>query len=113
MATEGALHESRTTLRPDRPRRLGHRRIERARRSFCANAGRERGQGRPVARRVERLNELKKRIEASSGQAIAVQADVLDRAAMTRAFDAAEAAFGTVTILVNNAGIAHSDRVYE
>jgi len=66
-----------------------------------------------VARRVERLNELKKRIEASSGQAIAVQADVLDRAAMTRAFDAAEAAFGTVTILVNNAGIAHSDRVYE
>ncbi|HWP16541.1 MAG TPA: SDR family NAD(P)-dependent oxidoreductase, partial [Xanthobacteraceae bacterium] len=26
-----------------------------------------------VARRVERLNELKKRIEASSGQAIAVQ----------------------------------------
>ena len=64
-----------------------------------------------VARRVERLNELKKRIEASSGQAIAVQADVLDRAAMTRAFDAAEAAFGTVTILVNNAGVTHADRV--
>ena len=28
---------------------------------------------------------------------------------MTRAFDAAEKAFGTVTILVNNAGVAHAD----
>ena len=26
---------------------------------------------------------------------------------MARAFDAAEKAFGTVTILVNNAGVAH------
>ena len=34
---------------------------------------------------------------------------MLDRAAMTRAFDEAEKAFGTVTILVNNAGVAHSD----
>ena len=31
-------------------------------------------------------------------------------AAMTRAYDAAEKAFGTVTILVNNAGIAHGGR---
>ena len=41
---------------------------------------------------------------------IAIEADVLDRAAMARAFDAAEKAFGTVTILVNNAGVAHADR---
>ena len=33
--------------------------------------------------------------------------------AMTRAFDAAEKAFGTVTILVNNAGIAHGGRAVE
>ncbi len=38
---------------------------------------------------------------------------MLDRDAMKRAFDAAEKAFGTVTILVNNAGITHADRVHE
>src|SRR5262249_59666065 len=32
---------------------------------------------------------------------------------MTRAFDEAEKAFGTVTILVNNAGVAHSGRAVE
>jgi NAD(P)-dependent dehydrogenase (short-subunit alcohol dehydrogenase family) len=32
---------------------------------------------------------------------------------MMRAFDAAEKAFGTVTILVNNAGVAHADRAVE
>jgi 3-oxoacyl-[acyl-carrier protein] reductase len=32
---------------------------------------------------------------------------------MTRAFDEAEKAFGTVTILVNNAGVAHSGRALE
>jgi len=66
-----------------------------------------------VARRVERLEALKTKIEAAGGQAIAVEADVLDRGAMVRAFEAAEKAFGTVTILVNNAGITHADRVYE
>ena len=66
-----------------------------------------------VARRVERLEALKKKIEAADGQVIVVEADVLDRAAMVRAFDAAEKAFGTVTILVNNAGIGHADRVHE
>lgn len=39
------------------------------------------------------------------GQAIAVQADVGDPAAVARLFDAAEAAFGGVDVLVNNAGI--------
>ena len=63
-----------------------------------------------VARRADRLVDMKKSIEAAGGRAIAVEADVTDRAAMTRAFDAAEKAFGTVTILVNNAGIAHSSR---
>src|ERR1051325_8897923 len=62
-----------------------------------------------VARRVERLKDLQRKIEASGGQAMSVEADVLDRGAMTRAFDAAEQAFGTVTILINNAGITHAD----
>jgi 3-oxoacyl-[acyl-carrier protein] reductase len=64
-----------------------------------------------VARRADRLDAVKKKIEAAGGQAIAAEADVLDRAAMVRAFDAAEKAFGTVTILVNNAGITHADRI--
>jgi len=61
-----------------------------------------------VARRAERLADMKTAIEAAGGRAIAVEADVTDRAAMARAFDVAEKAFGTVTILVNNAGIAQS-----
>ena len=66
-----------------------------------------------VARRAERLKDLQKKIEAAGGQAIAVEADVLDRAAMVRAYEAAEKAFNTVTILINNAGITHADRVHE
>jgi NAD(P)-dependent dehydrogenase (short-subunit alcohol dehydrogenase family) len=61
-----------------------------------------------VARRADRLLDLQQAIEAAGGRAIAVEADVTDRAAMVAAFDAAEQAFGTVTILVNNAGIAQS-----
>jgi NAD(P)-dependent dehydrogenase (short-subunit alcohol dehydrogenase family) len=61
-----------------------------------------------VARRVDRLAALKTEIEGKGGRAVAIEADVTDRAAMSGAFDAAEQAFGTVTILVNNAGIAQS-----
>ena len=63
-----------------------------------------------VARRAERLEALKDEIEGKGGKAVAIEADVTDRAAMTRAFDAAEQAFGTVSILVNNAGIAQSSK---
>jgi NAD(P)-dependent dehydrogenase (short-subunit alcohol dehydrogenase family) len=66
-----------------------------------------------VARRADRLKALKDEIESKGGKAVAIEADVTDRAAMTRAFDAAEKAFGTVTILVNNAGIAHGGRAVE
>ena len=66
-----------------------------------------------VARRADRLDAVKARIEKSGGKAIAIEADVCDRAAMRAAFDAAEKNFGTVTILVNNAGVAHSGRAVE
>jgi 3-oxoacyl-[acyl-carrier protein] reductase len=66
-----------------------------------------------VARRADRLAAVQARIEAAGGRAIAVEADVLDRAAMLRAFDAAETAFGIVTVLINNAGVAHSNRAVE
>jgi 3-oxoacyl-[acyl-carrier protein] reductase len=66
-----------------------------------------------VARRADRLAALRARIEAAGGRALAVEADVVDRDAMCRAFDAAETAFGTVDILINNAGVAHTDRAVE
>jgi 3-oxoacyl-[acyl-carrier protein] reductase len=66
-----------------------------------------------VARRADRLADLQKSIEAAGGRAVAIEADVTDRDAMTRAYDAAEKAFGTVTILVNNAGIAHGGRALD
>src|SRR6201987_2017426 len=66
-----------------------------------------------VARRAERLDGLKGKITAAGGRAVAIAADGLDRAAKTKAFDAAEKAFGTVTILVNNAGVAHAGRAGE
>jgi 3-oxoacyl-[acyl-carrier protein] reductase len=66
-----------------------------------------------VARRADRLAAVKARIDEAGGRAVAIAADVLDRDAMRRAFDVAEKAFGTVTILVNNAGVAHADRAVE
>jgi 3-oxoacyl-[acyl-carrier protein] reductase len=66
-----------------------------------------------VARRHDRLAEVARRIKAAGGHAVTVAADVLDRDAMKKAFNAVEAEFGTVTILVNNAGIAHADRAIE
>jgi 3-oxoacyl-[acyl-carrier protein] reductase len=66
-----------------------------------------------VARRPERLEAVKSRIEQSGGRAITLAADVRDLPAMRAAFDAAEKAFGTVTIVVNNAGVVHSGRAVE
>jgi 3-oxoacyl-[acyl-carrier protein] reductase len=66
-----------------------------------------------VARRADRLGGIVARIEKSGGRVIAAAADVRDRAAMAAAFDAAEKAFGTVTILVNNAGVASAGRAVD
>jgi 3-oxoacyl-[acyl-carrier protein] reductase len=66
-----------------------------------------------VARRADRLAQVKKQIEAKGGRVAAIEADVLDPKAMQRAFDRAEAALGTVNVLVNNAGVTHSGRAIE
>lgn len=49
--------------------------------------------------------QLVSRIEATGGLAIACKADVADPTSVATLFDAAEAAFGGVDVLVNNAGI--------
>jgi len=66
-----------------------------------------------VARRAERLEAFKADLEKSGAKVVAIAADITDRDAMIAAFDTAEKALGTVTILVNNAGIAHGGRAVE
>lgn len=45
------------------------------------------------------------RIMGAGGKAVTVKADIADGDAVTRLFDAAEATFGGIDVLVNNAGI--------
>jgi 3-oxoacyl-[acyl-carrier protein] reductase len=66
-----------------------------------------------VARRTDRLAAVQERIEKAGGRAVAIGADMLDHGAIIRAFDQAEKALGTVTIVVNNAGVAHAHRAVE
>ncbi|MEV4703206.1 SDR family oxidoreductase [Actinoplanes sp. NPDC049316] len=58
-----------------------------------------------LARRKDRLDELVAQITAAGGSALGVAADVTDSAAVRTAVAEAEAAFGTVDLVVNNAGI--------
>jgi len=66
-----------------------------------------------AARRVDRLESLVAEIEALGGEALAVATDVTDEAAVQNLFDQAVARFGTVDVVINNAGIADSTAVYE
>ena len=66
-----------------------------------------------AARRVERLEDLKARIVGHGGKAETVALDVAEHDRIGRAFDAAEAAFGTVTLLVNNAGVSGGKRALD
>jgi NAD(P)-dependent dehydrogenase (short-subunit alcohol dehydrogenase family) len=59
-----------------------------------------------VARRADRLEVFKAELEKSGAKVVAIAADVNNADDRVRAFDEAEKAFGTVTILVNNAGVA-------
>src|SRR5687768_8006584 len=63
-----------------------------------------------AARRAERLASL---VERLGDQALAVTTDVTDEGAVQNLFDQALARFGTVDVLINNAGIADSTAVYE
>jgi NAD(P)-dependent dehydrogenase (short-subunit alcohol dehydrogenase family) len=59
-----------------------------------------------AARRKERLEDLVKEI---GGNAFAVQCDVTDEAQVVAMFDAAEAKFGLVDTVINNAGMTHAN----
>ncbi len=60
---------------------------------------------------AEPAEALVRKIEQAGGRALAAQADVADPAAVRRLFDSAEAAFGGVDVLVNNAGIMENAAV--
>ena len=59
-----------------------------------------------AARRVDRLESLVAEITAEGGEALAVAMDVTNSESIVTAFDQGEAAFGTITLVANNAGIA-------
>jgi NAD(P)-dependent dehydrogenase (short-subunit alcohol dehydrogenase family) len=59
-----------------------------------------------AARQTAKLKDLETEIRANGGRALAVRMDVTDMTSITKAIDAAEAALGPVSVLINNAGIA-------
>ncbi len=61
-----------------------------------------------AARRRDPLLALEEEIENDGGRCLAVTMDVTDRSSIVAAFDQAEAAFGCVDVIVNNAGIGLS-----
>ena len=90
--------------------------------------GASRGIGAAIARRLAHdgftvvinyagkaaeAEQLAGEIEKAGGHAITAQADVSDPVAVARLFDAAEAAYGGVDVLVNNAGIMKLARLAE
>ncbi|MEL7044648.1 MAG: glucose 1-dehydrogenase [Pseudomonadota bacterium] len=66
-----------------------------------------------AARRSDRLATLVSQIERDGGEALAVSLDVTDSRSVVDAFDTATEAFGVVTALVNNAGVADSKRAID
>lgn len=66
-----------------------------------------------AGRRVERLEELASVIADDGGTAFPVELDMTQTDSIMGAVDAAEAAGGTITILVNNAGIPDAQRAHK
>jgi len=66
-----------------------------------------------TGRRSERLAELAKLIRADGGECACIQLDMTDMDNIVRAVQQAEDALGTVTILVNNAGIPDAQRAHK
>src|SRR5262249_21101723 len=59
-----------------------------------------------AARRPESLRDVEQAIRASGARVLAVMLDVARRESVVHALEQAAAAFGPVTVVVNNAGVA-------
>lgn len=66
-----------------------------------------------AARRVEKLEALAEEIRAAGGTALPIAMDATDADQLVAAVAKAEAELGTVTILVNNAGIPDAQRAHK
>ena len=66
-----------------------------------------------TGRRVERLEELEAEIKADGGECAAIQLDMTDTDSILAVVDKTEAALGTPTILINNAGIPDAQRAHK
>jgi NAD(P)-dependent dehydrogenase (short-subunit alcohol dehydrogenase family) len=66
-----------------------------------------------AARRVDRLKELRAEIESDGGAAHVVALDVIDYASIKAAVAHAETEAGPIDILVNNSGVANTQRLVD
>jgi len=66
-----------------------------------------------TGRRVDRLNELAEQLRADGATVEPIALDMRDNDSIMACVDQAEAALGTVTILVNNAGIPDAQRAHK
>ena len=66
-----------------------------------------------ASRRVEKLKELRARIEGEGGDAHVVELDVTDHASIQSAVAHAETEMGSIDILVNNSGVSTTQRIQD
>ncbi|WP_448680863.1 SDR family NAD(P)-dependent oxidoreductase [Pseudomonas nicosulfuronedens] len=66
-----------------------------------------------AARRQGHLAQVAEAIQAQGSEALAVSLDVTDRASVEAAFDTAQARFGVVDVVLNNAGIGNGQRALD
>ena len=66
-----------------------------------------------ASRRLEKLKELRARIEGEGGDAHVVELDVTDHASIKAAVAHAETEMGSIDILVNNSGVSTTQRLQD
>jgi len=66
-----------------------------------------------ASRRVEKLKELRARIEGEGGDAHVIELDVTDPASIRSAVAHAETEVGSIDILVNNSGVSTTQRIQD
>lgn len=66
-----------------------------------------------ASRRIEKLKELRARIEGEGGDAHVIELDVTDHASIKSAVAHAETEMGSIDILVNNSGVSTTQRLQD
>ena len=66
-----------------------------------------------ASRRIEKLKELRARIEGEGGDAHVVELDVTDHDSIKAAVAHAETEMGSIDILVNNSGVSTTQRIQD